>query len=314
LPKLGQRLYQYGVGRNARKFDFFIACDAISFRCLLANDVSPSQIIVPLLEGLEPFSEYSTRLSALRTLLAQCRFTIVASEDRGLSFEDSLQGKLNYRIMPVSLRGKFARNAVPQFAPCHSEKANTLRLVQSGYFAPWTMLFEVAGSLANVSDVEMVFQGHAMAAEDTLVRFSRCINDMPHMSIDSRFFADDDHLRFLSSFDAGIACYPEATADDSFVATNWRNLLYSSGKIATYLWAGLPVITNIVCEETRSWPFLYVSQMNASAFQLALAEIRDHRLGLRRAAREFAESHFEMDKSLNNIFGFLHHEKPGTAA
>ena len=67
--------------------------------------------------------------------------------------------------------------------------------------------------------------------------------------------------------DIGVALYSNVNN-----TINWQNLIFSSGKIANYLWAGLAIITNIESDITLKPPFLKISNLEPRELNQALQQ------------------------------------------
>jgi hypothetical protein len=86
------------------------------------------------------------------------------------------------------------------------------------------------------------------------------------------------------------------------MSSNWNNLIFSSGKIATYLWAGLAVLTNIDHPLTKSPPFLYIPEITSEAILNALHTYQTSIIDYQNAAFKCAKKYYNLDISMGNIY------------
>lgn len=119
---------------------------------------------------------------------------------------------------------------------------------------------------------------------------------VPRKSVINNYMDDSQHAAFLSQFDVGLALYKKMS--DS---SNWQGLLFSSGKISSYLWSGLAVMTNIDHPLTKQAPFIYLPELTPENISGALEAYDKQREIYRSVALETARKYYNADLYLDKI-------------
>jgi hypothetical protein len=194
-----------------------------------------------------------------RRALPLCRAVCVASPQRaeGLKRELALPD-MDFVYLPVSTLG-----AAVARASTRSRGGDDLRLVYSGYFAPWAQLKELVEAFtaaARGTTWTLTIHGHSWGTEGYRDEVLALAAAHAGISIDEAYYEDDSYTDFLSKFDIGVALYSSGS-DQS----NWGNLSLSSGKIAAYCQAGLAIVTNLEDPVARSEPFLPVARLDGAS-------------------------------------------------
>jgi hypothetical protein len=277
---------------RAKTFDFAFSVEMAALHFLAEAGFELGQAAFLSLESMDLLEHYDRRTA--NALLSQVAFCVIQSPEREKDLIDYLGTSLDFEFLPVSMT-----------PPRHKRKRSqtevkTLRLVHSGYFAPWSNVLELVEAFlspGSSDNVELVLQGHFMGTEnyrDKVIDEARCSD---RIRIDTHYYDDDAHAQFLAQFDMGIAFYSNVRG-----SKNWENLLFCSGKIAAYLWAGLAVITNIRHDLTRDAPFLYVENLRPDSLRKALDCYQAGPDRYHRAAIEIAERHYDIRKYLDRIW------------
>lgn len=277
---------------RAKTFDFVFSVEIGALRFLAEAGFDLGRVAFLSFESTDMLEHYDW--GRVNALLSQVAFCMIQSPEREKDLIDYLGISLDCEFLPVSMVPPPHRRRSSQTG------AKTLRLVHSGYFAPWSNvleLIEAFRSPESPDNVELVLQGHFMGMEDYLDKVLGKACGSGRIRIDTNYYDDDAHARFLAQFDIGIAFYSNVRG-----SKNWENLIFSSGRIAAYLWAGLAVITNIRHDLTCDAPFLYVENPSPESLRKALdcylaAPDRYHRTAI-----EIAERHYDIRKYLDRIW------------
>ena len=277
---------------RAKTFDFVFSVEIGPLRFLTEAGFDLGRVAFLSLESVDSLQHYDRR--TVNALLSQVAFCMIQSPAREKDLIDYLGISLDCEFLPVSM-----------MPPRHRRKksrtgAKPLRLVHSGYFAPWSNVLELVEAFlspGSPDNVELVLQGHFMGTEDYRDKVLGEARSSDRIRIDTNYYDDDAHAQFLAQFDIGIAFYPNVR-----VSKNWENLIFSSGKIAAYLWAGLAVITNIRHDLTCDAPFLYVENLSPESLHKALDRYQAAPDRYHRTAIEIAERHYDICQYLDRIW------------
>jgi len=277
-----------GVHRDAVVF----VADFDSLHVTRLAGVNLSRCIYLALENTALMRRGFTRKYAT-SLLAQCRMRIIPDAKRADNINDYLGTTMSFQVMPVSQRP-------PLFAAeAELPKAPPLRLVYSGYFAQWSCLSQLLPAIVQCSRpaVTVMLQGHAMGTDEYQASLIAISSGRPNITLSREFFSDSEHHVFLQSFHVGIACYE---VDE---IGNFENMLFSSGKIATYLWAGLAILTNIDTPLTHAPPFVLIRNWTGEGVCTALEPLT--RVGAlatyREAAKALAAERYNFDDHMARL-------------
>ncbi len=288
--RIGDIVMRSRLRHRLHRYDVFLCVEAKTLRLLTEAGGDPASVAYLSLEGADILREVFPGDSAA-SLLNRCRFCIIQSPERRAGIERELKTTLNVEYLPV------CRRPAPELPPAMVR--DDLRIIHSGYFAAWSCLreFLFAFGQSGVARTDPVYlQGHASGTEDYLAEVRHLAASLPHATVDTGFYPDQAHQSLLTGHDIGLAFYedPRGTA-------NWQNLVFSSGKIANYLWAGLAVFTNLEHPLTRRPPFLALDPRRPEAIAQAVERVRQDRLRYRDAARRVAEEHYNLDRHMRPI-------------
>lgn len=204
-------------------------------------------------------SDYCTGewdVAVARRALPMCRAVCIASPERaeGLKAELSLPD-MQFVYLPVSWRKV---QAAPRFV--RKRDAGEVRLVYSGYLAPWAQLKELLEAFTIASRGTawtLTLHGHSWGTEGYRDEVLELAADHANVSFDEAHYEDESYIELLSEFDIGVALYSRIGG-----GSNWGNLSLSSGKIAGYCQAGLAIITNLDDALAQTEPFLHVAEID----------------------------------------------------
>ncbi len=218
---------------------------------------------------------------------------LVPDTKRADNINTYLDANLTFAVLPVSQRPVVVPTIVkPPHVP-------PLRLIYSGYFAEWSCLTELLPGVLQCPQPSMTLtlQGHSMGTAAYLEALVALCKGDDRVSFSNEFLADHEHLKFLQSFHVGIACYK---LDD---IGNFENMLFSSGKIASCLWAGLSVLTNIDAPITREAPFVFLSDWSADCIRKALEPFTCQETLARYhdAAKALAKRYYNFDREIATL-------------
>jgi glycosyltransferase involved in cell wall biosynthesis/predicted SAM-dependent methyltransferase len=230
------------------------------------------------------------------SLLNQCRLGIMQSRERLNDFKDYFDKKLKleFEYLPVSVRP----------VRTNTEK-NSARIIYSGYLAEWSGMLEFVKLFTSSryrGFFELRIQGHAMGTDYYVKALQDAASVSENISIDHSFYNDEEHLRLLAGSNIGIAVY---NVEDN--SPNWSNLLFSSGKIASYLWTGCAVITNIKNELTERAPFIYIKDLSdLESFERGCSNYLDNMELYHSEALLLADKYYNLDKYAKTIMNKLY--------
>lgn len=299
LRNMEQRFLLGDLSKIVGEYDWVLCAEANSLDLLLKAGADLSRMIYLSLESTQLFSLYTEKQEDFKQALASMPFCVIQSPERGKGLEEGLGLDLDFAYLPVSLRPR-----IPEQAPSISEADNRpMRIVYSGYFAPWAKVIELVqafGELEERNKVSLQLHGHAIGTEKYFQDvFSRAQN-LKNVKVKRDFMDDESHAIFLDGFDIGIAFYG-AEHHNEMIAQNWQHLIFASGKIATYLWSGLAVLTNIDSPISRKPPFLYVDEISSEKLAAAIEEYSLNKELYGQAALDCAAEYYNLDRAMAQI-------------
>lgn len=274
---------------KTRDYKYIFAVDYQSLNFINKVSFPLDKVIFLSMEGTDYMRLYP--LSEVLKTLPKCRSYIIASKERGQEINDFLKLNLPFTYFPISLRPK---------TQITKPLSSNLNIIYSGYFAKWSALEDLIDSYINsflANQLHLYLQGHFYGTGDYLQAIKTKVDLYSNITIDTNYYSDDEHSVLLSNFDIGIAFYKNLTGTDNF-----ENLIFSSGKIASYLWAGLAVMTNIDCALTKIFPFIFVEDLNAENFQNGLTLFQNNKEEFRRSAYKLAQAKYNFDTYMDEIF------------
>jgi|ERR1035437_1564667 hypothetical protein len=223
-------------------------------------------------------------------LLPKCQSHWIASKERGQKINDFLNLNLDFTYFPISQRPKIENIKTSSSSP---------KIIFSGYFAKWSMLEDLIDLNINSFSfypTTLYLQGHSYGTEKYLEIIKNKTRDQKNIIIDTNYYSDDEHHNLLSDFDIGLAFYKNPSSTDNF-----ENMIFSSGKIASYLWAGLAVMTNIDCELTRKPPFIIIKNLNRDEYVKGIKIFQNNSEEFHKSAYNLAQSKYNFDIYMNKI-------------
>lgn len=272
--------------RCKRDYDLYIAIDLISLDILNKVVRNKKKIITFILEGQLYLKEL--RNHHIAEILKKTLMIVFADKDRERDFSKIIGHTFNnVRYLPVSLRPVLMKT---------NRNSDNIRIIYSGYFAEWACIHELIELFNQINDDNflLTFQGHSMGTEKYLNSSMKLSNNKINFLTD--YIDDCKYINFLSDYDIGLAVYNDLESDGNF-----SNIIYSSGKIASYLWAGLAIITNIDNDLTKNPPFIYLKDLTVSSFNEKLNSYINSKEIYRDAAYKLANKIYNFDKNMSVI-------------
>jgi hypothetical protein len=183
---------------RAKTFDFVFSVEIRALHFLAEAGFDLGRVAFLSLESMDILEHYERE--RVNALLSQVAFCVIQSPERGKDLIDYLGTSLDFEFLPVSMIPPRYKRKRPQTG------VKTLRLVHSGYFAPWSNVLELVEAFlspGSPDNVELVLQGHFMGTEDyrdKVIGQARCSD---RIQIDTNYYDDDAHTQFLAQFDIG---------------------------------------------------------------------------------------------------------------
>ncbi len=279
---------------NIRGVDFIYCMEFPSLDFLNRIKFDLSKVVYFSLESIDFIKKYEKEYAV--SLLEKCKFCVIQSKERHHDLEMYLGHTFNFKYFPVSIRPIKKSDNVLQL----SSFSNKINIIYSGYFAAWASVYELSEALINAksfSGIVFSMQGHNVSTVDYYLKVKELVHTFTNVSIEDKFYSDEEHQVLLKKNDIGIAIYTNNSG-----SVNWDNLLFSSGKIATYLWAGLGVITNIKSEHTLKPPFLFIEKIAPDTMDVAISSFKENPILYKESAIAFAEKYYNANVYLDTIY------------
>ncbi|MCK9410509.1 MAG: hypothetical protein M0R68_15380 [Bacteroidetes bacterium] len=252
-----------------------------SLSAAVESGVPLENIIYFSLELDQLMREYPKEYCA--NLLTRCRGSVVQDDTRAADLNRFLGTSIDFALLPVSRTPVLWKER---------KVSEGISLIFSGYFARWSCVEESVSAFMQmhaIGDCTLTLQGHAVGTEKYLEKVQSMAASDDRITLITDFFSDDDHLQMLRRHDIGIALYQADT--DIF---NWDNLLFSSGKIANYAWAGLAIITNIESPITKEPPFLFMKDITPQGLGQCIKSYLADRQRYHEAAKALAHKYYDL--------------------
>ncbi|MCK4782642.1 MAG: glycosyltransferase [Desulfobacteraceae bacterium] len=282
-----KKAFQIFLRENLVDYDVVFAAEFSNVAMLHNAGFDLSRVVCLNLEGADSIRhEKDFQVEPL----LHCAFFIAPSKERADDLQKYLGANLDFEYLPVSLR------PVELKGRSHCDELN---IIYSGYFAEWAGLLEFLEAYRKSSAYEyssLLLQGHSIGTDGYLEAVRKDAEIVPRLKIDTSFYEDKDHMDLLAKQDVGIAFYKNLEGTENFT-----NLIFSSGKIASYLWSGLAVLTNVEAPETKYPPFIYVRDFSEHEIKQGLHYVRDNRKLFRDSAYELASKKYNFDTCIKRI-------------
>lgn len=282
-----KKAFQIFLRENLVDYDVVFAAEFSNVAMLHNAGFDLSRVVCLNLEGADSI-RHGKDLPIERLL--HCAFFIAPSKERADDLQKYLGANLDFEYLPVSLR------PVELKGRSHCDELN---IIYSGYFAEWAGLLEFLEAYRKSGAYEyssLLLQGHSMGTDGYLEAVRKDAEIVPRLKIDTSFYEDKDYMDLLAKQDVGVAFYKNLEGTENFT-----NLIFSSGKIASYLWSGLAVLTNVEAPETKEPPFIYVRDFSEHEIKQGLHYVRDNRKLFRDSAYELASKKYNFDTCIKRI-------------
>jgi hypothetical protein len=249
--------------RQLRGIHLCFVAEYHSLALAIEAGLRPESTVYLSFEGSDNCAE-KRDLRVARQALPMCRAVCVASPERGDGLRTELSlPDIQFIYLPVSWRKCQTR---PRLA--RKQDAGQVRLVYSGYLAPWAQIKELLEAFAVASRGNpwtLTIHGHSMGTGGYRDAILGVAAGHGNVSIDEAYYDDERYVELLSQFDIGVALYTKSGG-----GSNWGNLSLSSGKIAGYCQAGLAIITNLDDGLAQTEPFLHVTGVDGPSLARAV--------------------------------------------
>jgi len=282
-----KKAFQIFLRENLVDYDVVFAAEFLSVAMLHNAGFDLSRVVCLNLEGAD-FIRHGNDFTI--ECLPRCAFFIAPSKERADDLQKYLGANLDFEYLPVSLR------PVELKGRSHCDELN---IIYSGYFAEWAGLLEFLEAYRKSGAYEyssLLLQGHSMGTDGYLEAIRKDAEIVPRLKIDTSFYEDKDYMDLLAKQDVGVAFYKNLEGTENFT-----NLIFSSGKIASYLWSGLAVLTNVEAPETKYPPFIYVRDFSEHEIKQGLRYVRDNRKLFCDSAYELASKKYNFDTCIKRI-------------
>lgn len=294
-----------GLRREMKGHHHVFIVEGASLSALKDISVNYSHAAYLFMENTQMLHEAAKTDPEVYDRLKKCAVHVIQSKERGDNVNADLGTAFQFSYLPVSQR-PVSPNTTPS-------TQDALQIIFSGYFAPWSMVLELVQMAAQWKEgtaLHLRLQGH-LFGDSTYLNDVKTSIDEHHLqsvaTIDTGYVSDEDYLTMLSSHHVGVAFY--GSGENS----NWENLIFSSGKIASYLWAGLPVITNLGDPLTVDFPFIDVVHHTPEEVVQRLKQILQQPSMHREKALEFARRYYNFDQHAQDLLFRMNIQKGGGA-
>lgn len=281
--------FRHEVRSRISRYSRVFAVDFQALDILNTAGYDLSKVIFLSLEGTDYLQHYDKNYAA--ELLSRCALCLVQSRERAADINKYLSCSVEFQYLPVSCRFH---------ALTRTPGRGRLQLIYSGYFAEWACLSEILSAYQESRSFEiasLLLQGHSIGTEDYLSRVKMEAAVVLAAAVDTSYYSDGAYSGLLAKCDVGLAFYRNIHA-----TANFENLILSSGKIATYLWNGLAVLTNIRSEYTNKPPFIFVELSDPSGLRHAVERIVADREQFMNAAHEMANRVYNFDVHMAAVY------------
>lgn len=278
--------------RKINRYNFIICVEFYSLYWLEKIGFNMQKVCFFSLESTDALKIVG-KTQRILNALANCAFTVTQSKERGDDFNKELDLNLDMEYLPVSISPKSL------ILDKNKNKNENCKLVYSGYIDEWACLKEFIlsfKSTINEDQCNLLIHSYNSDRSNYFDVLKNTAKDRSNIMFDVKYYDEKKHFAMLSSMDIGIALYSNVNN-----SINWQNLIFSSGKIANYLWAGLAVITNIESELTSKPPFLKITNLKPSEISIVINQFNSSRDLYRTKAIEVADKYYNLDVYMGNI-------------
>jgi hypothetical protein len=283
--------FEKALKKNINSYSLVVAVDFPALEILKNIGFDLARTVYLSVEGTDYINSGGHGREYAAELLRQTACCIVQNKERGDDINKYLGADIEFEYLPVSHRPAVTKN---------KDTASNLKIIYSGYLADWSCLLEFLKAYKKTSLPEkttMLLQGHSMGTGEYLAMITAEISDISNSAVDLSYYDDRSHSELLAGQDVGIAFYK-----NTYGSTNFENLLLSSGKISSYLWNGLAILTNINSDEARKPPFIYLESFDENHISGALERFKADRVGYITAAYKLANERYNFDEHFNKIY------------
>jgi glycosyltransferase involved in cell wall biosynthesis len=220
--------------------------DGLALAETLANGAPLGYYSLELLLSYEVNTPAEHELKAReRTLSRRAAFVVVQDEARGrLLADDNALDWQRVALVPNAPPGPSRRRSSSYWHARFNLPSDRRVVVHSGSLGDWTGIEAIVDSAADWPDAWVLVIHTRYAAESSqYVDDLRCRADPQRVWFSLRPVPRQDYDPLIDGADVGLAFYVPGSGS-SFTQRNIQTIGLSSGKLAYYLRAGLPVIVN----------------------------------------------------------------------
>jgi hypothetical protein len=293
LMKLDNKLFCARLKKITNNYDCVICIEFWSLDAVVQAGYDLRKCVYLSLEGTACTRPFDIRY--VKDAIAGCSFSIITSKEQGRNLEKHFEMPIDFEYVPVSIRPPANLHKISN----NRGDRRGLHIIQSGYFAEWSCLSEFIDAFKRIdlnSETRLCLHGHKIGTEKYFKHIISKTRQMGNVYVNLSYYHSDRYLQFLSQFDIGLAFYK-----NYINSPDWENLIFSSGKIASYLWVGLAVLTNISHPLTLSPPFLYVEPSNPEQISQAIVQYSVNPKIYYKSAFEIARKYYNMDSYMDKI-------------
>jgi len=294
ILKFDKWLFAHRLKRIINNYHSILCMEFWSLDSVARTGFGLSKVIYLILEGIACTRPYN--IDYVKQLLSSCDFCIVPSKERGADIEKYFNLTLDFEYLPISMRSPTYEKIIEKK---ESDSEHKLQIIYSGYFAEWACLREFIDAYQQIpsfGEHRLYLHGHKVGTEKYYQEVMSRIEKRRHITVDLSFYDSDSYWKYLSKFDIGVALYKNYCN-----STDWENLIFSSGKIPSYLWSGLAILTNISHPHTKKPPFLYIDSISSDTISAAIDDYLENIPVYRVAAFEHAKKYYNLHHYMENI-------------
>ncbi len=202
-----------------------ISIDYISFEILSAEEITDA-----LYQKMK-VREISILKTGISSLLIQDKY-------RAELFNDANPGNKVNTVFHLPVAPVVKKKPEPK-SPHHPA-----RLIYSGSLWEWSGIGEVIDTLSERSSFVLTIHHRfpEWSKSATVLYIKECIQKGMPMELHNHGYEPEPYLNYLADFDIGLVTYKPDASTGMYNGKNFEIIGYSSGKFATFLALGIPVI------------------------------------------------------------------------
>jgi glycosyltransferase involved in cell wall biosynthesis len=239
-----------------------------------------------------------------RALSQQAAFVIVQDEERGrLLAEDNALDWSRVVLVPNAPAGPARHRPEPYWHARFDLPQSARVVVHSGSLGDWTGIEAIVDSVVNwPADWVLVIHTRFDAESSAYVDGLRARADPRRVYFSLKPVPRQEYDPLIDGADVGLAFYV-TQAGSAFTQRNVQTIGLSSGKLAYYLRAGLPVIVNRASSiaEVVERDGLGVAVDDAAGIAAALQQVADAYDRYSQGALSFFDQHLDFNRAFGEV-------------